>query len=174
MNWTDLLEAELGFTYNATERLIALVGGEDLEWKPATGTNWMTTGQLLRHIPDACGACFRGFVAGDWGLPEGVTPDDMTVEQMLPTATNMPTVSSVEEALGLLAEDKKVALDMLAECDEHRLTTQASPAPWDPTEMILGHRLLQMVGHLAQHKAQLFYYLKLQGNPVNTGHLFGM
>jgi hypothetical protein len=39
--------------------------------------------------------------------------------------------------------------------------------------MILGQRLLQMVAHLAQHKAQLFYYLKLQGKPVHTGHLWG-
>jgi len=31
-----------------------------------------------------------------------------------------------------------------------------------------------MIGHLATHKAQLFYYLKLQGKPVNTGHLWGV
>jgi hypothetical protein len=40
--------------------------------------------------------------------------------------------------------------------------------------MILGHRLLQMVDHLKSHKAQLFYYFKLQGKPVHTGHLWGM
>jgi hypothetical protein len=28
--------------------------------------------------------------------------------------------------------------------------------------------------HLAQHKGQLFYYLKLQGKPVNTTDLWGM
>jgi hypothetical protein len=31
-----------------------------------------------------------------------------------------------------------------------------------------------MLGHLTQHKGQLFYYLKLQGKPVNTGDLWGM
>ena len=31
-----------------------------------------------------------------------------------------------------------------------------------------------MVGHLANHKAQLFYYLKLLGKDVNTMHLYGM
>ena len=31
-----------------------------------------------------------------------------------------------------------------------------------------------MAEHLAQHKAQLFYYLKLQGKDVNTMHLYGM
>lgn len=49
-----------------------------------------------------------------------------------------------------------------------------TPAPWDPTAMPLGQRLLEMVGHLKNHKGQLFYYLKLQGLPVNTTHLYGM
>lgn len=40
--------------------------------------------------------------------------------------------------------------------------------------MRLGVRLMQTVGHLTQHKSQLFYYLKLQGRPVNTMHLSGM
>ena len=30
------------------------------------------------------------------------------------------------------------------------------------------------VDHLKEHKAQLFYYLKLQGKPVHTGNLWGM
>jgi hypothetical protein len=93
---------------------------------------------------------------------------------MLPPAEKLPTVGSVAEAKKLLAEDKQVALDMLAKCNEDKLANETASAPWDPTEMILGHRLLQMVGHLNQHKGQLFYYLKLQGKPVNTGHLWGM
>jgi len=40
--------------------------------------------------------------------------------------------------------------------------------------LLLGQRLLQMAYHLGSHKAQLFYYLKLQGVPVHTGHLWGM
>ncbi len=30
-----------------------------------------------------------------------------------------------------------------------------------------------MIEHLKQHKGQLFYYLKLQGKPVNTSDLWG-
>lgn len=41
-------------------------------------------------------------------------------------------------------------------------------------EMPLGVRMIQMVDHLKQHKGQLFYYLKLQGQPVKTGDLWGM
>jgi hypothetical protein len=63
---------------------------------------------------------------------------------------------------------------MLASCSEEQLAGKPAPAPWDPTEIVLGHRLLQMIDHLKQHKGQLFYYLKLQGKPVNTGNLWGV
>jgi hypothetical protein len=39
-------------------------------------------------------------------------------------------------------------------------------------KLTLGHYLLQMVQHLDKHTSQLFYYLKLQGKPVNTGDLW--
>ena len=75
----------------------------------------------------------------------------------------------------LIAHDKagERILEGLVESAEERLAEEACTAPWDPTEMLLGHRLLQMAYHLGSHKAQLFYYLKLQGKPVNTGHLWG-
>ena len=49
-----------------------------------------------------------------------------------------------------------------------------APAPWNPQPVQLGQQLLGMVNHLNQHKGQLFYYLKLQGKPVNTMHYYGM
>ncbi|MCY4545123.1 MAG: hypothetical protein OXD39_07785, partial [Gemmatimonadetes bacterium] len=57
---------------------------------------------------------------------------------------------------------------------EERMQNEPAPAPWDPTSPVLGHRMMEMVQHLALHKAQLFYYLKLQGKPVNTMHLWGV
>ena len=107
-------------------------------------------------------------------MPEGVSVDEMSPEDMLPPAEQFPALGSVDEAKRLLAADKQLALDMLARCPEERLATGVATAPWDPTEMLLGHRLLDMVQHLKSHKAQLFYYLKLQGVPVHTGHLWGM
>ena len=163
MNWTELLKSEIEDAYKVTNGLLDLVDDDQLDWKPATGQNWMTMGQLLRHIGSACGAPIRGFCTGDWGSPEG----DMSAE-------GLPTVSSVAEARQLMAEDKKLALETLARVGEERLAEEASTAPWDPTEMQLGHRVLHMAYHLGSHKAQLFYYLKLQGKPVHTGHLWGM
>lgn len=174
MNWTELLGSEAEAAYKATEGLIDMLEDSTLDWKPSTGDNWMTTGQLLKHITTACGFCFRGFVTGDWGMPEGVDVGEMSPEEMLPPAEKMPTVSSVEEAKKLFAEDKQLALDILAQTGEEKLANTTASAPWDPSELALGHRLLQMVEHLNQHKSQLFYYLKMQGKPVHTGNLWGM
>ena len=172
MTWTELLKAQAESAYASTERLIDLVDDDGLGWKPAAGENWMTTGQLLRHVADACGAPCRGFVTGDWGMPDGFDPSELPPEEMLPPAEKLPTVGSVAEAKRLLAEDKAVALEMIESCGEEDLANRRVSAPWDPREEILGRSLLQMIGHLAGHKAQLFYYLKLQGKPVNTSHLW--
>lgn len=170
MNWTELLKREIDSAYTVTDKLLAMVNDDDLGWKPSTGTNWMTTGQLLKHISEGCGLAFRAFITGDWGLPEGADPSEV---MHLPPAEKLPTSESVAEAKRLLQQDKGLALEMLAACNEQRLACENAPAPWDPAGTVLGHRLLQMVEHLKQHKGQLFYYLKLQGKPVNTAHLWG-
>jgi len=174
MNWSQLLQAEIESSFAVTEKLISMVDDTALGWKPAADNNWMTTGQLLKHLSESCGGGFRGFVTGDWGLPEGVKWEDIPPAEMLPPAEKLPAVTSVAEAKQLMQNDKKIALETLAACSEEVLANQPAPAPWDPTEISLGHRLLQMVDHLKQHKGQLFYYLKLQGQPVNTGNLWGM
>jgi hypothetical protein len=93
---------------------------------------------------------------------------------MLPPAEQLPTVGSLAEAKNMLAEDKKLALAMLDQCSEDDLANKPSPAPWDPEDMPLGRRLMEMVHHLGSHKDQLFFYLKLQGHPVNTHDKWGM
>jgi hypothetical protein len=175
MNWTELLTGEIHGTYAATEGLLGLVEDATLGWKPDSGGNWMTVGQLLAHLPTACGLCCKGFVTGDWGMPDGQKIEDMPPESMLPPAEKMPSVESVAQAREQLAADKSVALEMVAQAGEERLANEKIAAPWAPGfEQELGHQLLGMVGHLDTHKAQLFYYLKLQGVEVNTHHLYGM
>ncbi len=174
MNWKELLKNEIESAYKSTSGLLDLVDDGKLSWKPSSENNWMTTGQLLSHITDACGAPMKGFATGDWGMPEGVDLSNLSPEEMLPPAEKLPTIDSVSEAKRLLMEDKQLALDILAKCDEKKLADETVTAPWDPKEVILGLRLLQMVEHLNSHKSQLFYYLKLQGKPVNTGHLWAM
>ena len=185
MNWTELLKSEIEGTYAITDKLFDMVDKNRLDWKPSEENNWMTTGQLLVHICIACGAPMCGYVTGDWGIPEdfdvnSLLPEDVDINSltpeemqgMLPPAEKLPTVSSLSEAKDYLEEDRQLALDMLAECAEEKLANETASAPWDTTEVILGHRLLGMTAHLRQHTNQLFYYLKLQGKPVNTSHLW--
>ncbi len=174
MNWTQLLTQSIEETYGATSGLFELVDEGGLDWKPATGENWMSMGQLLLHTATGCGEPCKGFVTGDWGMPEGVSLADVPPEEMLPSAEKMEAVSSLDEARQALAADKQLALDMIAQAGEDDLATKMVTAPWDPRPQLLGYMLLQMVGHLGIHKAQLFYYLKLRGKPVHTGNLFGM
>ena len=95
MNWTEMLTAEAEEAYRATLGMLDLVDEDALGWKPATGDNWMTTGQLLSHLTSACGYCCRAFVTGDWGTPDGQDLAEMSDEEMLPSADKMPTAESL-------------------------------------------------------------------------------
>jgi uncharacterized damage-inducible protein DinB len=174
VNWTQLLKSEIESTYASTQRLMNRVDPSRLGWKPQSGSNWMTVSQLLKHLTDACGAPCKGFVTGDWGLPEGMKMEDLPPDQMLPPAEKLPGIESVEEAQKLLSQDKALALQMIDQAGEENLANRQVAAPWAPgVKMALGRYLLQMIQHLDKHKAQLFYYLKLQGEPVNTADLWG-
>ena len=173
MKWTELLTAVIDDTYASTEGLLQLVTDDKLDWKPTTGENWLTTGQLLQHISNAGGMPMRGLVTGDWGMPAEEV-DDMPADAMLPPADKFPTATSVAAVRSQLQEDRELAHRMVKEAGEDRLQNEPSSVPWDPTPLSLGRRVLQMVGHLDNHQSQLYYYLKLQGAPVNTMHLYGM
>ncbi len=174
MRLTDLLKQEAEHSYVVTETLFKMVDARQFAWKPPTGRNWMTLGQLLRHCTEACGGGIKGFVTNDWGLPEGKTFQDLPPDQMLPPAEALPTVESVEQALALLAEDRELALRFLDQAGEEQLLAHRCAAPWGGPEMTLFQQLAHMVAHLEMHKSQLYYYLKLLGHDVNTSHLWGV
>lgn len=170
MNVSDILKADAEAMYRATDGLFRRV--DDLQWKPASGKNWMSTGQLLKHCTEACGKTLNGFITGDWGLPPGQSFEDLPEDAALPSAESMPNVGSVDEALDLLAEDRALSLSLLSEVDDHRLLEERSAAPWGGPERTLFQHCNECIWHLGQHKGQLFYYLKLQGQDVNTMHLW--
>ncbi|MBZ0136388.1 MAG: DinB family protein [Planctomycetes bacterium] len=173
MKYVDILKQDAEGAYHAAAGLFKLVDEGALDWKPETGKNWMNVGQLLKHCSEACGSTVKGFVTGDWGFPTDAPPEDTPADAMMPPAESMATVNSVEEALKLLEADKKLAFEMFEKAGEERLITQKSAPPWGGPERTLYQHCHEMIGHLAQHKGQLFYYLKLQGKDVNTMHLWG-
>jgi uncharacterized damage-inducible protein DinB len=169
MSLSEILKEDAAATYGVTRGLFALV--DDLAWKPSTGRNWMTTGQLLRHCADACGAGMRGFITGDWG-EYGEAMAEAGEAPPLPTAEELPAVASVDEALRLLEADQAVCMQALSGVSDERLLGERSVAPWGGPEQTLLQHCFMNIRHLAQHKGQLFYYLKLQGKDVNTMHLW--
>ena len=170
----QVLIEEAESTYTITERLFHRVAEGQLSWKPTTGRNWMTVGQLLMHCANfGCGKAVQGFVRGDWGLPEGVEPGDLDSTQHVPPPAALPSVESVGQALELLANDRSLALQCIDEVEEADLLAKRFTAPWGGSEVSLFQHLLLMIAHLAQHKGQLFYYLKLMGKDLNTIDLWG-
>lgn len=172
MKLVELLKQDAEGTYRAAEGIFKLVTDKELDWKPETGKNWMTVGQLMKHTSEACGSTVKGFVTGDWGFPTDTKPEDMPADAMMPPAEKMPSVQSVAEALQLLAADKKLAFQMFDKAGEQRLDTDRSAPPWGGPERSLFQHCHEMIWHLGQHKGQLFYYLKLMGKDVNTMHLW--
>jgi hypothetical protein len=174
VNWTQLLKGEMETAYTSTAKLLDKVDPDGLDWKPGIGCNWMTVGQLLQHISEACGGACKGFVTGDWGLPPGMKFEDLPPEEMLPPAEKLPAIGTLDEAKAALSQDRALALRMVEQAGEADLFDKEMAAPWAPgVECPLGLHLLRMVQHLERHKSQLFYYLKLQGKPVNTVDLWG-
>ena len=169
-----ILLSDAEATYAITEKLFRQVADSDLSWKPASGKNWMTVGQLLMHCASfGCGKAIQGFVRGDWGLPEGTGVKHSTSQDHVPPAAALPSVISVKQALELLAKDRSLAMGCIAEADEGVLLGRKLAAPWGGPEFSLFQHLLHMIAHLAQHKGQLFYYLKLMGKDLNTADLWG-
>ena len=173
MNWQSHLKHHAEAAYRAVEGLFDLATEDMLSWKPETGTNWLTTAQLLDHITGSCGAMCKGFASGDWGVPADAF-EEMAPEDMLPPAEKFSAVSSLAEAKAKLAADKRLAFDVIEDVTEDDLNDRRMAAPWDPTERPLGDWIMESIEHLVAHKSQLFYYLKLQGVDVNTRHLWGM
>jgi hypothetical protein len=174
MTLIEVLQQDADNMYAVTQALFKRVDPAMLGWKPATGDNWMTVGQLLMHCTNSCGMAFKGFITGDWGLPEGVRFEDMKPEDALPPASAMPTAESVAQALTLIEADRSLAASLLAGLDESRLLGDSFPPPWGGKSVTLFQHLSNMIGHLGIHKAQLFYYLKLMGQNVNTMDMYGM
>lgn len=170
----QVLLEEAEATYSIADRLFRRVADGELPWKPATGRNWMSMGQLLMHCASfGCGKAIQGFIKGDWGLPEGSGIDAVTTEAHVPPVAALPTVVSVKQARELLARDRTLTIACIESADERELLGRCIVAPWGGPAASLFQHLLHMIAHLAQHKGQLFYYLKLMGKDVDTSDLWG-
>ena len=170
----QVLLEETEKAYSVTENLFRKVNDSELNWKPATGKNWMTMGQLLMHCANyGYGKGVQGFIRGDWGPAPEEEPGDQDVNHHLPLAEDLPSVDHIEEAIKILKDDKALATSCINEVEEADWLSKKIIAPWGVLEVTLFQQILNMLAHLVQHKGQLFYYLKLKGKDVNTADLWG-
>jgi len=174
MTFSELLKSQIDDTYRVTDTLVSTVEDADLGWRPSQGDNWLTLGQLLLHLSVSCGIWCKGFATGEWADAGDVDHPQIPEGESLPRASAYRSVDSVQAAREALARDKAVALQVIEQTTDAELLTKNAIAPWNPNPRVLGLRILDMVRHLESHKTQLFYYLKLMGKPVHTGHLWGM
>ncbi|MHC4840757.1 MAG: DinB family protein [Planctomycetota bacterium] len=169
MDIKEFLKHEAEDAYQATEKLFRCVDASSLDWKPETGTNWMTIGQCILHCTNSCGAMAKGFVTGDWGMPE-----DMDENDMLPGGEDMPTAESIDDVLEKLKSDQKAFNDSVDAATAEDLMNKMSVATWGGPERSLAGHINTCILHLISHKSQLFYYLKLKGQDMNTKTLWGV
>jgi len=146
--------------YRPTVKLISLAPAGKLEWKPGQG-NYMNLGQLLHHLS----TCPGGLVmAVNNAFPPSEAFQKFVQEDLKNTKT--PEVAGRELSRGW--DEAKAALSRLSEAD---FRGKMVAVPWGPP-MPLWRTCLGMAEHWANHKYQLFFYLKLLGQPVNTMTLY--
>ena len=146
--------------HRPSAKLISLAPASKLDWKPGPG-NVMSLGQLLHHLS----TCPGGLVmAVNNAFPPGDVFQKFIQEDLKITKT--PEIAGRELSRGW--DEVKAALAGISPTDfQGRMVS----VPWGPP-MPMWRTCLGMAEHWVNHKYQLFFYLKLMGQPVNTMTLY--
>lgn len=146
--------------HRPSAKLVSLAPANKLDWKPAPGT-FMNLGQLLHHLSN----CPGGLVmAVNNAFPPGDAFQKFVQEDLKNTKT--PEVAARELSRGW--DEAKAALAAVNPAD---FQARMVSVPWGPP-MPLWRTCLGMAEHWLNHKYQLFFYLKLLGQSVNTMTLY--
>jgi hypothetical protein len=148
--------------YRPAEKLIGMVPADKLNWQP--GPTFMSAGQVICHLSMGVGAGL------DWLLASKLPPIEEIGERM--KLENLPSCSP-QEALDKLEKDKQILRHVLEGMSEEDFTDKLVSVPWG-VRAKMERMAIGFLGHLNNHKMQLFTYLKLLGLPVNTQTLYGM
>src|SRR5574337_89608 len=146
--------------YRPSAKLISLAPSGKLDWKPAHG-NYMSLGQLLHHVA-TCPGTFVAVVNN--AFPPAEAFQKFMEENLKNTKT--PDVAGRELSRGW--DEARAALNGVRDAD---FQSRMVRIPWGPP-MPLWRMCLGMAEHWANHKYQLFFYLELLGQPVNTMPLY--
>ena len=150
--------------YKAARGLIKLTPEDKLDFKPMDGL--MTIAQVVKHVATSLGASLAMALSNNW--PE------ISEEEMLPPAEKMPKSNSAAEALKEIDEDWVLLKQEFEKITDGEFNGNKINVPWMPFPMTLLEYMMQAMEHLSNHRMQLFIWLKLSGEKLHTGHLYGM
>lgn len=151
-------------TYAGTRSVLRAVPADKIDYCPREGM--LSIAKLIRHIASACAGPFKFVLEGNFPPPTGKGP-------MTP-ASELKGYGSVDEALSHLDEDEKLLRSTVMGLSEEEFQTNQIQLPWAPVKVPVWHLGLMMTDHLSGHRMQLFQYLRILGEPVDTYTLYGM
>lgn len=150
-------------TLDSIAGLIKLAPEDQLDWRPTP--NSMSLAQCIAHLADSLTEVV------EWVLvPKPMPSPDELGEMMKPE--NLPSATPAE-GLATVAAQKAKLTELLAGVDDHAWLTEQRSLPWG----VAGSMAFccgQAFEHAFGHRYQLFMYLKLLGQPVDTMVLYGM
>ena len=146
--------------HRPSAKLISLAPASKPDWKPGPG-NIMSLGQLLHHLS----TCPGGLVMA---INNAFPPRDVFQKFIQEDLKNTKTPEIAGRELSRGWDEAKAALAGINPTDfQGRMVS----VPWAPP-MPMWRTCLGMAEHWLNHKYQLFFYLKLLGEPVNTMTLY--
>lgn len=150
--------------HKATRGLIQITPDKKLDYKPKE--DLMTIAQILKHLTGSLGESFSMAVNNSWPT--------MSEEEMLPSAEKMPKSNSAAEALKEIDHDWELLKQEFNKITDGEFNQNKINVPWMPYPMTYVEYMMQCMEHLSNHRMQLFIWLKLSGEALNTSHLYGM
>jgi uncharacterized damage-inducible protein DinB len=150
--------------FKATRGLIQSTPDEKLEFKPKEGL--MTIAQVLKHVSNALGESLSMAINNTW--------PQIPADEMLPAAEKMPESTSAAEALKEIDHDWELLKQEFEKITDGEFNQNKINVPWMPQPMTYAEFMMQAMEHLSNHRMQLFIWLKLSGEALHTGHLYGM
>ncbi|MCP4221678.1 MAG: DinB family protein [bacterium] len=146
------------------KNMLELVPEDKLDWAPGEG--FMKMKQLLKHLSENW-IIVKKMVTNDFPFSG---PDDMETSMKLENLGSF----TVKEALQAMAKDLEDGINYLEnEISDEDFFNKVVSAPWG-----FKGEIWKAVGmandHQIGHKMQLHIYLKMLGQPVHTGTLYGM
>ena len=163
MNKKDFIEI-MQKTQAPLKNMVEMIPDDKFDWAP--GKDFMTVGQLLKHLGGNW-SIVKMMVTNEWPF----SSEEEVVEAM--KLENMATCTK-PEARAALEKDLNDAVDFIEnELSEEDFFNKEAGTPWGFKGKIWRAVILAME-HQVNHKMQLHLYMKQLGLPVNTGTLYGM